>query len=120
MERETDPANSGDLGQRLEQAVPLAQVALLNMVRIMAAEGVPREELALLIPAGWPKTVKRAFVALLPRLKDVAHLLSLGDGIDQWESLPAERKAAYLAAAYGRVMDSPLPDIPHASGTAPV
>ncbi|GAB3275210.1 hypothetical protein GCM10027589_00170 [Actinocorallia lasiicapitis] len=104
------------LERQVERLIPVAQVAMLNMVRMMAAAGIPREELAFQIPAGWPTNLKRAFTEALPRLKDIARVLALAEGGEGWDGLPVERKAVHFAAAFVRVMESPMAEVPHASG----
>ncbi|GAB3651881.1 hypothetical protein GCM10027589_09000 [Actinocorallia lasiicapitis] len=43
----------------LAAAVGRAQVAMVNLVRMMAAKGISRAQLGLILPAGWPVEVER-------------------------------------------------------------
>lgn len=105
--------------QALAAAIGAAQVAMLNHVRMLAAYEIPRERLADLDPGELPPPAAATLETLLAQMTPVASLLARAEG-DDWGRLPAAKKSVYLAVAYERVMDSPAPEVPHASGVRPI
>lgn len=108
---------SSDLDVRLAEAVNRAQLAQLNLVGLMAAHGISRRELKVLL--AWPAPVKAAYQDLDAALRPVSKLLAERHG-EEWQSLSLAKLVSYTQKAYELVMDSPMPDVPHASGVGPI
>jgi hypothetical protein len=107
----------GDCPSRLDEALSRAAVAHLNLVGLMAAHGISRGELALLldVPGAVKHSIDDCHIALLA----VAELLAAGDGVERWTALPTQRKTHYQALAYEAVMSTTMPTVPHASLSPP-
>ncbi|GAB3279964.1 hypothetical protein GCM10027589_06750 [Actinocorallia lasiicapitis] len=102
---------------RIAEALAKAQAAQLNLVGLMVAYNVSREELRLLLK--WPEPVTAAFNALDGSLRPLAKLLAHRDG-NVWAGLGLKELAAYMAAAHTMIMDSPAPNVDHASGVTAI
>jgi ectoine hydroxylase-related dioxygenase (phytanoyl-CoA dioxygenase family) len=92
----------------LDEAMRRAAVAQLNLVGLMAAHGLSRRELGLLLE--FPGAVKHAIDDFHAVLLAVAELLAAGDGVERWAALPTQCKEHYQALAYEAVMSAPMPN----------
>jgi hypothetical protein len=101
-------------GQTPQQApIARAQLARLNLVGLMIAYQIPREQLLLLLKL--PDPVQRAVDEQHQALIAVAQLLAAQDGAADWAALPLDRKQHFHALAFELVGNTPMPAVPHAS-----
>lgn len=100
---------------RLGEAMSRAVLAQLNLAGLMAAHGVSRHELPLLLEV--PGAVRHSIDDCHAALLAVAEMLASRDGVECWTALPTQRKKLYQALAYEAVLSTPVPTVPHASGS---
>lgn len=106
-------SRGGASNPTLDEAISRAAVAHLNLAGLMAAHGISRQELPLLLEL--PGAVGHAIDDCHTSLLAVAELLAADDGIECWTALPTPRKERYQALAYEAVMSTPMPNVAHAS-----
>lgn len=101
------------MADRTSEAIARAQISQLNLVGLMAAHGISRSELGLLLDV--PGPIRHAMDDCHTAVLGVAALLAAADGVESWPALPTQRKTHYQAIAYEAIMSAPMPTVAHAS-----
>jgi hypothetical protein len=89
----------------IDQLVTAAKSATVDLIGLLAAHGLDFPTLALMLDPGWPENVKRALVAWVIKIDDVAKALAAEAGIPAGAALSEKDRQTLTVRAFNMVMD---------------